>query len=129
MSAAAGVVLVAANRTSRIPTQAKTVGRRLDVELRVEELAAVTLWFLAFAVGGPLLVVGVFVPPMTVAHGLVWLGMRTPGRSGRLLRAWQQNDPGTPMIFLTCVQIVGLLVALWTGLLGRLLLLLWGADG
>ena len=92
----------------------------------MEELAVVVLWVLAFAVGGPLIVFAVMGPPMAVSYGLVWLGTRAPGGLGRLVRAWEQKDPGTPMVLLTCVQVLGLLVALWTGLLGRLLLLVWG---
>jgi hypothetical protein len=86
----------------------------------------VVLWVLAFGVGGPLIVIAVMAPPMAVARGLVWLGTRAPGWLGRCVRAWEWKDPGTPMAFLTCVQVLGLLVALWTGLLGRLLLLLSG---
>jgi hypothetical protein len=88
----------------------------------VEEFVVVVLWVLAFAVGGPLIVIAVMGPPVAIAHGLVWLGTRTPGRFGRRVRAWERTDPGTPVAFLTCVQILGLLVALWTGLVGRLLL-------
>ena len=93
----------------------------------MEELAVVVLWVLAFAVGGPLLVIAVMAPPMVVAHGLVRLGMRAPGWLGRCVRAWERQDPGVPMAFLTCVQVLGLLVALWTGLLGRLLRLVFGS--
>ena len=66
---------------------------------------------------------------MAVAHGLVWLGERAPGGLGRRVRAWQRRDPGAPMAFLTCVQVLGALVALWMGLLGRLLRLAFGPLG
>ncbi len=89
----------------------------------MEELAVVALWVLA--VGGPLCVILVMGPPMAVAHGLVRLGMRAPGWLGRCVRAWEWSDPGVPMAFLTCVQVLGLLVALWTGLLGQLLRLVF----
>ena len=92
----------------------------------MEELAVVALWVLGFAVGGPLMVVAVMGPPMAVAHGLVRLGMRAAGGLGRRVRALEQKDPGTPAAFLTCVQVLGLLVALWTGLLGRLILFVSG---
>jgi hypothetical protein len=88
----------------------------------MEEAAVAILWLLGFAIGGPLLVVVVMGPPMLAARGLVRLGVRAPGALGRRVRTWEQSDPGVPAAFLTCVQMLGFLVALWTGLLGRLLL-------
>ena len=92
----------------------------------MEDLIGVTVWWLAFAVGGPVLIVAVMGPPLVVARGLVWLGMRSPGGLGRWCRVWEQRDPGALVSTLTCVQVLGTLVALWTGLLGRLLVLVSG---
>ena len=92
----------------------------------MEELVVVVLWVLTFAVGGPLCVIAVMGPPMAVARGLVWLGRRAPGWLGRCVRAWERKDSGAPMAFLTCVQVLGLLIGHWTGLLWRLLRLVSG---
>ena len=106
-----------------------TENLRVETGWHVEDLAVVALWVLAFAVGGPVCVVAVMGPPMALACGLVRLGMRAPGGLGRCVRAWERKDPGTPAAFLTCVQVLGLLVAQWTGLLGRLLRLVLVAGG
>jgi hypothetical protein len=95
----------------------------------VEDLAVVALWLLGYGVGGPLLTIALFAPPMAVSYGFVWLGERAPGRLGRFVRAWQRKDRGAPVALLTCGQVLGALVALWTGLLGRLLRLASGAGG
>jgi hypothetical protein len=94
----------------------------------MEELLVVVIWILAFAIGGPLCVVAVMGPPWVLSHCLVRLGMRAPGRFGRWVHGWERYDPGTPAAFLTCVQVLGFLVSLWTGLLGRLLVYLFGRQ-
>jgi hypothetical protein len=83
---------------------------------------------LAYAVLAPLSVLVVLGPPMLVARGLVRLTTRTPGAIGRWVRAWEKTDPGTPAGLLTVVQVLGFLVLLWTGLLGRLILLISGTN-
>jgi hypothetical protein len=124
-----GILRVVVRFLADLYDGSETAGPRPDGRARVDELAAVALWLLGFVAGGPLIVVAVMAPPMAISHGLVWLGMRAPGRLGRWVRAWQQKEGGTPLALLTRVQVLGFLVALWTGFLGRLLRLVCGAAG
>ena len=87
----------------------------------MEDLPIALLWVLGY----PVALLVVMAALGMVGYGcdvLTRLVARAPGPLGRVVRAWEQKDPGTPTgVVFVCV-LLGFLVSFWTGLLGNLLI-------
>ena len=88
----------------------------------MEDLPIALLWVL----GSPIALLVVMAALGVVFYGcdvLARLAARAPGPLGRVVRAWEQKEPGTPPGCLALCVLLGFLVSLWTGFLGKLLIL------
>ena len=91
----------------------------------MEDLIGVAFWMVGFLLAIPV-IMGLLGGVGAIAHGIVWLASRVPGLR-RCVCALERREPGTPtgLVFLTLV--LGFLVTLWTGWLGRLIV--WFRTG
>jgi hypothetical protein len=88
----------------------------------MDELAGVAFWLIGYMIGLLLTFAGLGVAAL-LAYGIARLAERAPGPLGRMVRALELKEPGTPPGIVFLVLVLGFLVSLWTGYLGRLLVL------